>query len=247
MRRSEDLAPLFASQLLGDSLAVGFRQGVVEAWDPLTGQNTVRVGSTPLANLPTLNTTEALLLKPGDVVGILTAGAGGAATFFVLGRITVPNSGPAASAMDVFGVKTDTVTTRQSTTSTSYTDLTTTGPSVTDVTVYKSGRCLVMVSAYVESTMASGLTVNTAGGLMSFIGDPAPATATDSRADGIEFQYDAGAGSSALGFTIFGTFTRAALLRDLTPGTYSFTAKYRCSTSSNQAWFKNRDIIAIPL
>lgn len=60
-----------------------FRQGVVVSWDVTTGENSVNVGGTILANLPVLTTGEATSLAAGDVVGLLRSGP----QYFVLGRI----------------------------------------------------------------------------------------------------------------------------------------------------------------
>ena len=78
---SDDLAPLLASQ---PATGAGYRQGVVLAWDPTTAANTIDVGGALINNVPVLNTSESLLLQPGDVVGLLTAGA----SWCVLGRLT---------------------------------------------------------------------------------------------------------------------------------------------------------------
>lgn len=64
----------------------GFRQGQILTWDPDTGHNTVSVGGSLLTDVPVLNTSEAIALKPGHVVGLLTFGG----SWFILGRITPP-------------------------------------------------------------------------------------------------------------------------------------------------------------
>lgn len=84
MARSDDLAPLF---LPGTAPAVGYRQGVVVEWDGVTFANLVDVGGTEVANLPVLNSADAALIVPGDVVGILTYGS----SWAILGRFTVPS------------------------------------------------------------------------------------------------------------------------------------------------------------
>lgn len=83
---SDDLAPLLAQS--GALPDLGFHTGEVLAWDPQTGNNTVRVLGRPLENLSTLNLTETLTMDEGAVVGILRFKS----TFFILGRVTHPNT-----------------------------------------------------------------------------------------------------------------------------------------------------------
>ena len=88
MTSADDLAPIIASAARDDS-DIGFRQGVVEAWDEFTGTNAVNVNGTRLTNLPCLNLGEFVLLQPGDVVGLLRVKN----SYFILGRIILP-AGP---------------------------------------------------------------------------------------------------------------------------------------------------------
>lgn len=83
MARSDDLAPLL---IPGAGPVLGFRQGVVVAWDPVTFANQVRVGGTVLDDLPLLSSADAALIVPGDVVSILTLGP----TWGILGRFVQP-------------------------------------------------------------------------------------------------------------------------------------------------------------
>lgn len=93
MSRSSDLVPLLAG--LGGGKGVGFRQGVVVAWNPDTAENQIQVGNTVIDNLPILNTSEASLLVPGDVVGILTSGS----SWAIMGRLVIPGTPEAASSI----------------------------------------------------------------------------------------------------------------------------------------------------
>lgn len=81
----DDLAGLFAPPQTGPG--VGFRQGLVMAWNANTGQNTINVAGSLITDVPILNTGEAIALKAGHVVGLLTFNS----SWFVLGRITPPN------------------------------------------------------------------------------------------------------------------------------------------------------------
>lgn len=78
---------------------VGFRQGTVVAWNSTTGENTVSVAGGTLTNIPVLNTGEAIALKAGHTVGLLTFNG----SWFILGRITKPNDPNFAAASVAFG------------------------------------------------------------------------------------------------------------------------------------------------
>jgi hypothetical protein len=82
--RSDDLSPLFAG---GRPVSLGFRQGVVVAWDGVTFANEITIGDFTVTNLPVLNLADNADIVPGDAVGIFTFGP----TWAVLGRFTVPS------------------------------------------------------------------------------------------------------------------------------------------------------------
>lgn len=121
------------------------------------------------------------------------------------------------------------VATSQTTTSTSYTDLATAGPSVT-VVVPPSGRILVIVGC-----SASNSVVNDAS-VMSFELSGANTLAgSDSRAV-THRAYDNGESDAK---------SRAVIVEGLTPGSTTVKAVYR--SSGGTATFSSRDIAAIPL
>ena len=158
IRRVEDLAPLLAQQPSG---SVGFRQGTVVAWDPITASNVVDVGGTLLTDVPILNSTESLILKPNDVVGLLSTGEG-AKSFWIVGRITIPGTPQAASALTAVGLRGaswDGVMTTMS--STSYVDIPN-SPSVS-VLIGQSRRCIVIIGAsFLWNSDQAGFTGNAA-------------------------------------------------------------------------------------
>src|SRR5688500_10078081 len=94
---TDDLVAALAPPPASGGAAVGYRQGVIRSYDQTTGANTVEVGGALLTNLSLLNTSEALLLTPGAVVGVLTAGP----AWFILGRVTVPCTPEALSALSM--------------------------------------------------------------------------------------------------------------------------------------------------
>lgn len=64
---------------------IAVRQGVVQAWDTNTGENSVQIAGGTVVNIPSL-TAEAAELVAGDVVAVLTSGD----TALVLGKVTTP-------------------------------------------------------------------------------------------------------------------------------------------------------------
>jgi hypothetical protein len=96
---SDDLAPLLVPSA---GPGVRFGQGLVTAWNAITGENTIEWAGGVLTNVPVLNTGEAIALKAGHVVGMLGQGA----TWFIIGRITPANDPNFASASLAFAAKT---------------------------------------------------------------------------------------------------------------------------------------------
>jgi hypothetical protein len=94
-----DLVPLFQKSLQRDDDVVRFRQGTVVEWNTATGANKIRFMGATVENMPMLNSGEAIALKAGHNVGILTTGKAA----FILGRITLPGSADFASASVAFG------------------------------------------------------------------------------------------------------------------------------------------------
>lgn len=93
----DDLAGLFAPPQTGPG--VGFRQGLVVSWNANTGANVINVAGTLITDTPMLNTGEAVALKAGHVVGLLTFNG----SWFILGRITPPGDPNFAAASVAFG------------------------------------------------------------------------------------------------------------------------------------------------
>lgn len=122
-----------------------------------------------------------------------------------------------------------TVATSQTTTSTSYTDLATAGPAVT-VTVGATGKVLVGIYGHLSNNTTA------AGSFMSYaITGATTSAAADSRA----LFYPSSVGAAAL-------FFGASFLEEgFTPGSTTFTAKYK--VNSNTGTFTDRMIWAIPL
>lgn len=240
--RSSDLVPyLQRSVVAGQS--VGFRQGVVVAWNQATAENIVKLGDALMDNVPVLNTSEASLLIPGDVVMLLISGS----TCAVIGRVTIPGTPAAASALAALRTAGNSVPTLQSTGSTSFTDLSTAGPEVT-IPIGPSGRALVTVGANMRFDAARGSAVNTAGASMSFAisGANTQAASSDRSLLG-SIRYDSlqagGFDTTVAGFL---DASKQVLVTGLAPGSTTFTAKYRAVTSGT-AQFEDRVITVLAL
>ena len=123
-------------------------------------------------------------------------------------------------------VAADYIATQETTASTTYADLATTGPTVTATT---SASCIVAIYANMFNTPG------TRAGCRYEISGATSDAANDNRA--IQLQ---GTGGQHVGATFFHS-------RDpRRPGTNTFTAKYRCSTAGN-ATYSVRRLMVIPM
>nr|WP_146218379.1 hypothetical protein [Micromonospora acroterricola] len=224
---SDDLAPILAAQ---PAQGVGYRQGIVRAWNPVTAENTVEVAGALLDNVPVLNTNEALLLAPGDVVGILTSGP----SWCILGRLTVPGTPGAATALNAIRTKSVTVATYETRTSAVWGDLATVGPVVSDVVIGPSGRCLVFITSTVTLLTTSG------GGEVAYAITGATTVPTGDTPPALAWYGPAGSGPTA---------TRLVLQEGLNPGSHTFTAKYSAVDLGvgGSVRFGGRNLTVIPL
>lgn len=215
--RTDHLAPLLTPAGQPD---MGFRQGVVLAWDPQLGTNTIDVGGTQLDNLPTL-AASTISLAVGDVVGLIRFKS----TYFIAGRIAPAGGGALAT-------RSAEVPTQESTTSASYVNLTTAGPSV-QAYIGGSRQCLVIVqaSAAIVNGVASCAAYVTGA---STIGPTKPAYI----------------GSNTTS-QILGSVCSTDLLTandGLNPGLNTFTVKYAKTSGggADSAVFGQRTITVIP-
>lgn len=231
----DDLTPLLAAS---PPTGVGFRQGKVVSWNQTTAENQIDVGGAILTNVPILNTNESLLLQAGNVVALLTSGP----TWFILGRVTVPGTPEAATALDAAsnGIVAATVTTQQTTTSTTYGDLATVGPSVT-ARIRSSGKCLVIISAQLAFAESS---LQETGAAVSFSASGANSIAT-SGTRSLNNWLSVGGPPPSIGLTdqMGATF----YLSGLTPGDTTFTLKYKSQVSGKTAYFSDRVLVVMPL
>lgn len=85
MSNSEDYIPL----LTPEPQNFGYRQGIVVAWDAVTGANQVNVGGGNLDNLPVITQSDLVNIRPGDTVAIITYND----SYAVLGKMKNSNFG----------------------------------------------------------------------------------------------------------------------------------------------------------
>lgn len=221
---TDDLVPLLAAQA---GTGVGYRQGIIRAWNPQTAENTVEVDGALFDNLSILNTNEALQLAPGHVVGILTTG-GAARSWAILGRLTIPGTPEAASALAavfsrIIAASDPAEGTRNSV---DFGDLTgaTVGPSVT-TTISPSGRALVLWTADIGKS--DSFQRFTTGGVSVAVSGATTVPANGIYTLGHFFEFPGtGAATDAL---VAGGLQGAMmhLFTGLNPGVTTFTMKYR--------------------
>jgi len=236
------LTDILTAAPAGPAQPMSYRQGTIVEWNPLTAENKVNVGGTIVEDIPILNTTEALLLSPGAVVGLMIVGS----TWAIIGRLIVPGTPDAASALNAVLTDSADVFTLETTTSDTYTDLTTEGPTLPDVIVGASRRLLVLVSTEIRGIALQGASIRSAGGFMSF--DLAGATtqaASDANCAEAFIRYNDSPDTFGTDIELRISATRAVLLTGLNPGSHSLTAKYRSAVAGVTATFFQRSLIAI--
>jgi hypothetical protein len=125
------------------------------------------------------------------------------------------------------------VATSQTTTSTTYTDLTTAGPAVS-VTIPASGKALVILTGQLS---------NNGSGDQAFMGYAVSGVTTVAAADSRALMMRNYGGSTTPFISVQASATY--LVSGLNAGSNTFTAKYRVDSSTGT--FVNRNIIVIPL
>lgn len=231
-----DLTPLLIGAANPGTGGVGFRQGVVVSWDQNTAANTINVGGTELSNLPILNTSEAVTLSPGDVVGLLTI----TNQFFILGRLTIPATTAAATALAL-----DRTVASYDTNSTATSSGSASGTSPTvDVLVGKTGRLMVTVGCQIDATGAIAVT-SSCGGAMGFALSGANTMAAGSDLAVVErVVMQVSTGTCRAVITRRGSITE--YLFGLNPGLTTVTAQYWSTDAPTSASFADRTLIAVP-
>lgn len=225
--RGDDLAPLLIPP---DAPGVGFRQGVILSWNQDTAENTVQVAGSILTDLPILNTAEALLLRPGSVVGIMTAGS----SWFILGRITVPGSPDAVATLGAGMRAANSIFNTPITNTTPY--ALNGGPSVT-TQVLSTGQVFALFASGMDLDVGEGVNlavfgVGPGGATVGPIGQLSGANVLTS--------------SATLGGTINLSSATGELITGLAPGEWTFELRsYKTSGLNPAVW--SRVLTIMPL
>lgn len=221
-----DLADLLTGRYAPPSAGtgdIGFHQGVVTAWNSATGENTISVAGGTVSNIDVLTTSDSIMLTVGDGVGLLRVKS----TYFILGRIAPPGGGAA------LGIRAAEVATDQGTSSTTFTDLATVGPTLTDVYIGSSRRCLVFLTALLTVPLSdTAIASFVVSGASSIVASATRAAYGQAGADG-PFN------------VVSGTFVLLTAAQGLNQGLNTFQMKYR-TTSGATAGFRDRRLAVFP-
>ena len=204
-----------------------FHMGVIQAWDELSGVNTVVVNGVGLSNLKTVQPGIGSLYSAGDVVALMRFQS----TYFVFGRIGSAGAGNANQ------IRSNRVASLQTVTSTSFGDIGggagQFGPDLQNVYIGSSRRCLVLHSA--EITISN----NPGGGFQAVQVSGASNFAVETA---VTDAYWVGPGSTD------GSFTATTLVTSadgLNQGFHRFTCKYK-KTGTGLVQVNNRVLTVIP-
>lgn len=123
-------------------------------------------------------------------------------------------------------IHTDEVAAFQSTSSTSYTDLSTVGPTLSDIEISDTGRMLVFVSAFINPAHNTSTGQLNEFGYMSYeISGPTNRAAND--ADALIAGLGTTVTSGDVSAGLFNDATKVSFETGLSPGTYTIQAKYK--------------------
>lgn len=242
---ADDLEQLFAPPLASPSQDMRYRQGVIQTFNQITLQNTVLVGGTTFTDLPILGVGESTLLAPGAVVGVISVlSERGVATWAIVGRMVIPNTADAFSAISLLSawVATSSITTQETTNSATYVDLTTPGPSVT-VNVRQTGRVLLLFSSQIQFIDTDPL--DNGGGAVTVALTGANTLTAAAAETTIRATMTFGA-NTITSDTLQGTYTQSVVLEGLNSGLTTFTMKYKANSSENTD-FGRRTLTVITL
>lgn len=228
MATASEIADLITQGMRGPTGAedLALHTGVILAWDENSGTNSVLVGNTAMDNLKTVQPGIGLQYNQGDVVMVVRKQT----QYFVLGKIAAPGGNNANQIQGQY------VGASEATASTSKTTLATPGPKAT-VQIGSSGRALVMVGAFIQSTSAASGSYY--GGAVYV--DISGATGIGNAVQIIKNMQSVTSGS---GFSE--TVSAVQLLTGLNPGSTTFTCFYSAGPAAISTTFASRTLTVIP-
>ena len=244
------LAEILAKTQQAAGSGLQFSQGTILSWNSDTFESAIDFRGVTLQNPPVLSGPDALTYRPGDVVALLGwSPNGGFASWWIIGRVITPGPGAGAAAIDwmtsalgaqvaaaVFGNRIQFAVTvdNEATSSTSYTNLATVGPTVTDVEISDTGRALVMLYARM-SGQKGGSNISTPH--MSYqISGATSQSPSDLRALQVHSETDDAVTAA----------TAVFMAEFLNEGLHTFQAKYKMGSGQTEARFTERTLIVIP-
>lgn len=232
--------PLVPFLVPKDEPDVGFHSGFVTAWDAEAGTNTILVLGTPMQDLQVVS-AGSVAVGAGDTVAIWRYKS----TYFVMGRIA-----PVDQALTVRAAAE--ATTSYTTSTTVFSDLNSSvGPTLTDVYIGPSRRCLVFLSCGATATDEGFASAHFQVTGASTINPP---TGPSNWSEGAFVGNDV-SGVGANTAQVSGSATRVFLLTEadgLNSGLNTFTVKYLGrdkdgGATNDDCFFFHRVIMVFPL
>lgn len=211
----------------------GWHTGIVRSWDELSGVNVVEVNGIALTNLKSSQTGIGVQYSTGDNVLILRKQT----QYVVMGLLNLPGTQSANQ------IRYAEVSTPEATASTTYTDLATVGPTLSNVLIGSARRFLLMVNCrvFVSGTVAANTLV---GGDMTVNITGASTLAVVGTVSGIWMGNGVANGTGGGGH-----FIRTWVMTSsngINQGLHTFTAQYRSRLAAPTAQFSDRNITVIP-
>jgi len=240
--RSEDLAWVISGPR-PESPAVGYHQGVVTEWNPVTGENKVDVNGTTMTNLAIAHAGEARVIQVGSVVGIRTYGA----SWYIEGVIVRPGTMEARTALSMLRsysrVAGGIVSVGD--TGNSWVAGSPAGPTVPDVTIGPSGLCLVTITANIRVQVNRGSAGIRSAYARAGVEVSGATTRQPTAGDALtaSIWYDANATMPAS--LAMETNASMTTLIGLNPGLHSFAMRLQSWYAT--AEFSNRTLTIMPL
>jgi hypothetical protein len=227
----DDIAGLFRPKPAAGALPVAARTGILAAWNPVSGNNTVLVDDVPLIDLPIV-ASQALTLAVGDTLMLHLIGG----SWYIVGQVAEPG-GARAAQMLAARTYTDIEPSQDLTSSTSFSDL---APVVAvDVPVPATGRVLVTWSALI-GWAASGTDY---GGTVALAYEGANSHPAD---DLLMCRHISTYSTSEFRLEEC-SVSRTEVISGLTPGLTTFRLRFRAQVAGVGATFSHRYLSIILL
>lgn len=254
---TDDLASAFRQQ---PSATMRYGQGRIISWNPETFENVIEWNGEPLENLPVVGTTDALSYQPGQYValhGMDSSGQKAAMQWWIAGRILIPGTDNAESVIDflrgtlareisaeIFAARIHTALDEGVAQSTngSYGDPTSgnPGPTISGVDISEAGKAVVLLGGLMRSSV--GFTTEETGHMSVAITGASSVPASDVNSAYLHATVVDSASQLAT-TTLLATVTRVIVFDTLTPGTHTFTAKYRRGPAHDSVYVYNRSLV----